>query len=1043
MKRYLFLLIFSVFTLQIFASDLVLIPTKTFDESKAHFKNPALTVNFYRDEFIIATLNGKFKSDYLLLDKNPWEGNFTYYLVYIDETVDRKNYYNRINDIADVLLDEENYLVLRIDETLHGQLPPAKNDGTVRISNNQVALPVQMFFNTSGRFDPDPFIVDLLEEVTGENITATVQHLEDYGTRNCYEPESVEAQNWIRAQFESWGLDVRLQDFPMPGGEASDNVIATLVGTKYPDEFIVIGGHFDSITYSGPEPGADDNASGTAGVMEVARILSQYEFDRTIIFCAFSGEEYGLYGSEAYADSCAAAGMNIHGYLNMDMIGYLEPGSYIHTDLIYPASAQELADFYTGVCETYLPDFVVEVGTLIGGDSDHTSFNNAGYMGLFPFEDGSDYSPYIHTSNDLVGPSYNNEDQAVEFTKAILATAVSMANRITPPQNLVAIPGDSEVQLQWGQVYDIDNYNVYRDGNLIASPTDAEYVDTDVTNGTQYEYYVTCIYTQGGEESDPSNIVYATPMPPMSLPISLDFENGAPYWDFEDTWGVSSQASHSPSHSISESPNGEYGDNQEIYATLSAFSLEGYTEASVSFWTKYNLESNYDYMWFEVSTNGSSWTELDEFNGNQNSWTEKTYSLNSYLGEPYVVFRFHFYSDVYISEDGMYIDDFEINAEGGMMTQGIQITEGWSGISSYIVPESDAIEDVLSAIEDDIVIVQNMSQVWWPSVGVNTIGTWNGQSGYKIKLSADATLQVAGYAEVDKTIELDAGWNLIPVLSDNPVSCTALFGPVMDDVVIVKEVAGSAVFWPGENIQTLTSLMPSKAYLVKVENPVTISFDGVEAAQPQKPETKIREGWDLLPPTGNSHVISIPAGLLQIFDIGDQIGVFDNNDECAGYVEIENFDDNLAMVVCGDDSITPESDGMSLNEAFQFRMYRSSTNLEYMLVEGYDASMPDPLGNYANEGLSKLETLQFDNTGIPERENNVVIFPNPATNTITIFGLDGAAVQVGIFNTKGQLMKSLSNYEGSAIDLSGLSDGIYFIQLSNEEISFTKKLVKK
>jgi hypothetical protein len=734
--------------------------------------------------------------------------------------------------------------------------------------------------------------------------------------------------------------------------------------------------------------------------------------------------------------------MNIHGYLNMDMIGYLEPGSYIHTDLIYPQSAQELADFYTQVCATYLPDFVVEVGTLIGGDSDHTSFNNAGFMGIFPFEDGSDYSPYIHTSNDVVGPSYNNEDQAMEFTKAILATAVTMANRITPPQNLFAIPGDGEVLLQWGEMYDIDNYKVYRDGNLIASPTEAEYLDTDVENGTQYEYYVTCIYTQGGEESDPSNVVYATPMPPMGLPVTLDFENGAPYWDFEDTWGVSSQASHSPSHSISESPTGDYGNNQEIYATLSAFSLEGYTEASVSFWTKYNLESNYDYMWFEVSTNGSSWTELDEFNGNQNSWTEKTYSLNSYLGEPYVVLRFHFYSDVYITDEGMYIDDFEINAEGGMMTQGIEISEGWSGISSYIVPEDSNIEDVLASIEDDIVIVQNMSEVWWPSVGVNTIGNWDGQSGYKIKLSSGATLQVAGYSEVNKTLTLDQGWNLIPVLSDNPVSCNDLFGAVIDDVVIVKEVAGSEVFWPAEEIQTLTSLMPTRAYVVKVENAVTISFDGLEAAPVKPAKMNTREGWDLMPPTGNSHVISIPAALLEIFEIGDQIGVFTNEDGCTGYVEVENFDDNLAMVVCGNDSTTVEQDGMMEQEVFNFRMYRSSTNLEYALITGFDASMPN-LGNYANEGLSKLESLEFDNTGIESLTREISIYPNPATDMISISGIESANTIIEIFDIKGQSVRHIENYNSNVIGLKGLVGGVYFIQIQSKDFNVTRKLVIK
>ncbi len=68
----------------------------------------------------------------------------------------------------------------------------------------------------------------------------------------------------------------------------------------------------------------------------------------------------------------------------MDMIGYLEPDGYIHTDLIYPLSTQELADFYIDVTSVYLLDFLIEPGGLIGGDSAHTSFNNAGLWVFFP-----------------------------------------------------------------------------------------------------------------------------------------------------------------------------------------------------------------------------------------------------------------------------------------------------------------------------------------------------------------------------------------------------------------------------------------------------------------------------------------------------------------------------------------------------------------------------------------------------------------------------------------------------------------------------------
>ncbi len=197
-------------------------------------------------------------------------------------------------------------------------------------------MPVAKISFPETKTDPDPFIVARMAEVNTTTMQSNILHLQNYGTRNCYTSQSVQAQNWIKAQFESYGLSTQLFDFTMPGGSASDNVIATKTGTVYPNEYVIIGGHYDSYTGSSSAPGADDNASGTCGVMEVARILAPYTYDRTIIFCAFSGEEYGLYGSAAYASWCDAQNLNILGYLNMDMIGYLKPGDPIHTDIIAP-----------------------------------------------------------------------------------------------------------------------------------------------------------------------------------------------------------------------------------------------------------------------------------------------------------------------------------------------------------------------------------------------------------------------------------------------------------------------------------------------------------------------------------------------------------------------------------------------------------------------------------------------------------------------------------------------------------------------------------
>jgi len=277
------------------------------------------------------------------------------------------------------------------------------------------------------RADTFSIIYTLIDEVDTTLVLNNAHHLQDYGTRDCLSPGAVEAQNWIKGQFESYGLDVELQDFPLYNQNPSDNVIATLTGHVYPDEYVVIGGHYDSRAGGNLAPGADDNASGTCGVLEVARILSQYEFKRTIIFCAFSAEEYGLAGSEAYVTRCAQEGMYIIGYINMDMIGYQDPSEPFHSDMIAPPEAKDLADFYKEVAGIYLPGFPIYDGELSGYDSDHTSFNNWDYPGIFPFEDDIYHSPYIHTVLDTVGLSLNSTLLATNLIQAGLATVVTIA----------------------------------------------------------------------------------------------------------------------------------------------------------------------------------------------------------------------------------------------------------------------------------------------------------------------------------------------------------------------------------------------------------------------------------------------------------------------------------------------------------------------------------------------------------------------------------------------------------------------------------------
>lgn len=662
MKKFSLLLLFAAIMTFSYAGKLVQITYDTDQNMKALFAQPDINIHYAGNDFALATVMENYSGKFTLLDDQAWTKGDVYYIAWFYKGAEN-DYINQVGEISEIIAQTDDYLILKADETT--RVHPPVQGSVVRVTSKKINLPAKSFSYTKGSLAVDPDIEAMMDEVDTVLYIENVTHLQDYGTRNAYTPEAIEAQDWIKEQYEGMGYDVELFDFPMPSGAASDNVLATKTGTKYPDEYVVIGGHYDSYAYGGTAPGADDDASGTCGVMEVARVMADYETDRTVIFCAWSGEEYGLYGSEAWAEWAADEGLNILGYFNIDMCGYRHPGDDIHTDMIAPASAQPLVDFYTDVCALYLPEFIVEPGNLTGGDSDHTSFNNAGFMGIFPFEDSQNYSPYIHSGNDLVGMSVNSPEMAMYFIQAMVANVATMANWLAPPSNLMAIPDDGTIELVWNEVYDIDHYNVYKNDEAepIASPEVPYFVDEQVENFTTYTYYVTCIYTETGEESNPSNTVTVTPLPAMAFPFADDFENGAMYWNFESPWNLAITQYYSASHSISESPSGSYPNSTEASATLYSFSLENAISADLSFWTKYALEANYDYTWLEITTNGNNWIELDEFNGTLNSWSLKEYSLEDYLGEPYVQIRFRFYSDSYITADGMYIDDLELNVE--------------------------------------------------------------------------------------------------------------------------------------------------------------------------------------------------------------------------------------------------------------------------------------------------------------------------------------------------------------------------------------------
>ena len=286
--------------------------------------------------------------------------------------------------------------------------------------------------------EESPAIRSLMNAVSEDSIKTTIEHLSSYYNRRCDSRFIYDVQDWLVGRYDGmYGIDtVMLHDFKIdkPGfpEETADNILAIQWGTTKPQEFVVCGAHYDSWNDGADpdtvrSPGADDNASGVAGIIETARILSHYTFDRSIIYGNWCAEEIGLVGSAAYAHDCAAQGMDIVGYFNLDMTGYLTEGSDIHVNLMFTTQDSLIGRYFINLSRVYYPDMRIWQDWLPWGDSDYSSFNRNGYAAVHPFEDVRESSPFIHSHNDVLGLSVNNLEQCKRFTELNLAAVATLA----------------------------------------------------------------------------------------------------------------------------------------------------------------------------------------------------------------------------------------------------------------------------------------------------------------------------------------------------------------------------------------------------------------------------------------------------------------------------------------------------------------------------------------------------------------------------------------------------------------------------------------
>jgi hypothetical protein len=376
------------------------------------------------------------------------------------------------------------------------------------------------FAQSDPRTSPNAEIQKMIGEVSAEQIEGYIRKLVSFGTRNTLSAQDDPkrgigaARDWIASEFERISaacggcLTVEKQSFtqpanPPPRGRIPEptvitNVVATLKGTADPDRIYVVSGHYDSMCSSPTDgtcdaPGANDDASGTAAVIELARVMSKRKFDATIIFMTVAGEEQGLLGATHFAEQATQKEMNIEAMFTNDIVGGVTTNKdSVHRNRVRvfaegvpsnetereaavrrsvggenDSAARQLARYVKEQSNRYLTDFsawIIYRRDRYGRGGDHIPFLERGYAAVRFTEPDEDYTHQHQNVRTENGKFYGDTPEYVDFgyvanaTRVNLIALASLANAPAKPRNVGIVTArlTSDTELKWDANTDAD-----------------------------------------------------------------------------------------------------------------------------------------------------------------------------------------------------------------------------------------------------------------------------------------------------------------------------------------------------------------------------------------------------------------------------------------------------------------------------------------------------------------------------------------------------------------------------------------------------------
>jgi Zn-dependent M28 family amino/carboxypeptidase len=383
-------------------------------------------------------------------------------------------------------------------------------------------LTVLVLFSFILKAQTNPKIYDIIDAISAEHIKNDVKTLADFGTRHTLSDTVSNtrgigaARRWIKSEFETISkdcnscLNVFYQKNFIKQGTGDrivkdvwiNNVVAIQKGTKYPNRYIIMSSDIDTRVsdpndFTSDSPGANDNASGMAGTIEAARVLSKYQFENSIVYLGLAGEEQRLFGGKGFAEFALKNNWDIIGVFNNDMIGnikgvdgvidnrtfriFSEPVPVTETEKerkdrrLYGGEvdgiSRQLARYVYNTTKTYMPEMnpmmVYRLDRFARGGH-HRPFNDVGLAGIRIMEAHENYTQQHQDIRIEGGIHYGDTFEHVNFDYAKKLTAVNAINLASiasapPAPKTVAIGGmiQPSTKLKWDNVEGAYGYKIY------------------------------------------------------------------------------------------------------------------------------------------------------------------------------------------------------------------------------------------------------------------------------------------------------------------------------------------------------------------------------------------------------------------------------------------------------------------------------------------------------------------------------------------------------------------------------------------------------